>query len=99
MQHGLPQHHNEQQLASQAWQPQQQRPPPVPQPAVKVTGVFADNDDFDDIWMADQPFQVPMAGAAHVLPVQHGCDQSVLSMPVIDLSNSPAHKKPRRLGG
>jgi len=89
-----PQHH-------QQWQQQQQQQRPAqaaPKPAVKVSGVFADDDDFDDIWMSDQAFQAPAIKPAHnrALP---GAGQSIQAMPVIDLAGSPAHKKPRTLGG
>jgi len=83
----------------QQWQQQHQRlAQAAPKPAVKVSGVFADDDDFDDIWMSDQAFQAPATKPAHnrALP---GAGHSIQAMPVIDLAGSPAHKKPRTLGG
>lgn len=59
-------------------------------PAVKVSGVFADDDDFDDIWMSDQAFQAQVAAKVPAAPAQQ---QTIMAMPVIDLSGSPAHKK------
>ena len=89
-----PQHH-------QQWQQQQQQQilaQAAPKPAVKVSGVFANDNDFDDIWMSDQAFQAPAIKPAHnhALP---GTGQSIQAMPVIDLAGSPAHKKPRTMGG
>jgi len=82
----------------QQWQQQQTLAQAAPKPAVKVSGVFADDDDFDDIWMSDQAFQAPATKPAHnrALP---GAAQSIQAMPVIDLAGSPAHKKPRTLCG
>jgi len=85
----------------QQWQQQQQQQmlaQAAPKPAVKVSGVFADDDDFDDIWMSDQAFQAPATKPAHnrALP---GAGHSIQAMPVIDLAGSPAHKKARTLGG
>lgn len=87
-----PQHHQQRQ------QQQQMLAQAAPKPAVKVSGVFADDDDFDDIWMSDQAFQAPASKPAHnrTLP---GAGQSIQAMPIIDLAGSPAHKKPRTLGG
>ena len=85
----------------QQWQqqPQQQMlAQAAPKPAVKVSGVFADDDDFDDIWMSDQAFQAPAIKPAHKCALP-GAGQSIQAMPVIDLAGSPAHKKPRTLGG
>ena len=85
----------------QQWQQQQQQQmlaQAAPKPAVKVSGVFADDDDFDDIWMSDQAFQAPATKPAHnrALP---GAGHSIQAMPVIDLAGSPAHKKARTLVG
>lgn len=59
--------------------------------ATKVSGVFADDDDFDDIWMSDHAFQVQIAMKAPAASVQQ--QHSITAMPVIDLIGSPAHKK------
>ena len=83
------------QAGNHAWQQQHQqhqqqafahRPP-----TVKVSGVFADDDDFDDIWMSDNAFQAQTAVKAPAASVQQ--QQSIMAMPVIDLSGSPVHKK------
>ena len=90
----------QQQQQQQQWQQQQQQQmlaQAAPKPAVKVSGVFADDDDFDDIWMSDQAFQAPATKPAHnrALP---GAGHSIQARPVIDLAGSPAHKKPRTFG-
>ncbi|KAL0034775.1 hypothetical protein WJX77_006947 [Trebouxia sp. C0004] len=87
--HQPPQHH-------QQWQ-QQMLAQAAPMLAVNVSGVFANDDDFDDIWMSDQAFQAPAPKPAHNLALP-GAGQSIQAMPVIDLAGSPAHKKPRTLG-
>ena len=91
-QHALPQQWPQQLSQSchqlpQQQQQQQQHAMPSYKPVVKVSGVFADDDDFDDIWMSDQAFQAPVA--------QPAAGSSIQAMPVIDLASSPAHKKPR----
>ena len=77
------------QAGNYAWQQQHSF---AHQPAaVKVSGVFADDDDFDDIWMSDHVLQAQVAVKAPALSAQQ--QESIMAMPVIDLSGSPAHKK------
>ena len=80
------------QAGNNAWRQQQQQLSSAHQPAaVKVSGVFADDDDFDDVWMSDHVFQAQVAVKAPASPAQQ--QQSIMAMPVIDLSGSPAHKR------
>ena len=75
-----------------AWQQQQQHSMmtvPHQPAAATVSGVFADDDDFDDIWMSNHVLQAQV-----VAPVRSAQQQqSIMTMPVIDLSGSPARKK------
>ena len=78
-----------------SWQQQQQHSTmtyPQQPAAAKVSGVFADDDDFDDIWMSNHVLQAQaVASKAPVWSAQQ--QQSIMAMPVIDLSGSPARKK------
>lgn len=60
--------------------------------AAKVSGVFADDDDFDDSWMSNHVLQAP-AVALKTPAWSAQQQQSIMAMPVIDLSGSPARKK------
>ena len=92
------QHHRQQhglQKASAQTQGQQQQAQQqlqcasAPKPAAQVSGVFADDDGLDDFWMSDQLLEQ----AARRTPVAPAQAQSVLAVPVIDLSGSPVHKR------
>ena len=82
-----------QQAGNYAWRQHEQLSSAHHSAAVSVSGVFADDDDFDDIWMGDHVFQAQVARKTPALSQQQ--QQSIMAMPVIDLSGSPAHKKAR----
>ena len=74
------------QMSNHAWQQ-----PAHGSAATKVSGVFADDDDFDDIWMSDHAFQAQIGMKAPAASVQQ--QHSLMAIPVIDLVGSPVHKK------
>ena len=78
------------QASTYAWQQQQLSSAHQPA-AVQVSGVFTVDDDFDDAWMNNHVFQAQAALRPPASSAQQ--QQSIMAMPVIDLSDSPAHKK------